>query len=175
MLPLARVVCAGLPVMDAPLLTAFVDRWRPETHSFHLPCGEVSITMQDVAMILGLPLEGNVVIGMIQTDGWRDMVEAHIGIRPPEPPEGVKDRKTSGVSSAWLKQNFNHCPQGAPQEAVERYARVWLWHLLGASCFLMVPGTLSHGWSFQFWDISGRTSLNTAGVGSTNLALPAAL
>ena len=76
--------------------------------------------MQDVAMILGLPLEGNAVIGMIQTDGWRDMVEAHIGIRPPEPPEGVKDRKTSGVSSAWLNQNFNHCPQGAPQEAVER-------------------------------------------------------
>ena len=65
MLPLARVVCAGLLVMDAPLLTAFVDRWRPETHSFHLPCGEVSITLQDVAMILGLPLEGNAVIGMI--------------------------------------------------------------------------------------------------------------
>ena len=50
--------------------------------------------MQDVAMILGLPLEGNAVIGMIQTDGWRDMVEAHIGIRPPKPPEGFKDRKT---------------------------------------------------------------------------------
>ena len=135
MLPLARVVCAGLPAMDAPLLTTFVDRWRPETHSFHLPCGEVSITLQDVAMILGLPLEGIAVTGIIQTDGWRDMVEALIGIRPPEPPEGVKDRKTSGVSSAWLRQNFNHCPQGAPQEAVERYARVWLWHLFGGFLF----------------------------------------
>ena len=50
MLPLARTICAGLPVMDAPLLSAFVDRWRPETHTFHLPCGEVTITMQDVAM-----------------------------------------------------------------------------------------------------------------------------
>ena len=87
MLPLARVVCAGLPAMDAPLLTTFVDRWRPETHSFHLPCGEVSITLQDVAMILGLPLEGIAVTGIIQTDGWRDMVEALIGIRPPGPPE----------------------------------------------------------------------------------------
>ena len=111
LLPLARVVCAGLPVMDAPLLTAFVDRWSLETHSFHLPCGEVSITLQDVAMILGLPLEGNAVTGMIQSDGWRDMVQAQVGIRPPEPPEGVKDRKTSGVSSAWLKENFNHCPK----------------------------------------------------------------
>ena len=102
-LPLARVVCAGLPVMDAPLLIAFVDHWRPETHSFHLPCGEVSITLQDMAMILGLPLEGNAVTGIIQTDGWRDMVEAQIGIRPPESPERVKDRKTSGVSSHWLR------------------------------------------------------------------------
>ena len=135
LLPLARVVCAGLPVMDAPLLTAFVDLWRPETHSFHLPCGEVSITLQDVAMILGLPLEGSAVTGMIQSDGWRDMVQAQVGIRPPEPPEGVKDRKTSGVSSAWLKENFNHCPQGAPQELVERHARVWVWHLFGGFLF----------------------------------------
>ena len=135
LLPLARVVCVVLLVMDAPLLTAFVDRWRPETHSFHLPCGEVSITLQDVAMILGLPLEGNAVTGMIQSDGWRDMVQAQVGIRPPEPPEGVKDRKTSGVSSAWLKENFNHCPQGAPQELVERHARVWVWHLFGGFLF----------------------------------------
>ena len=63
------------------------------------------------------------------------MVEAHIGIRPPEPPEGVKDRKTSGVSSTWLKENFNHCPQRAPQETVERYACVWLWHLFGDFLF----------------------------------------
>ena len=89
-------------MMDAPQLSAFVDRWRLETHTFHLPCGEVTITMQDVAMILGLPLEGNAVTGIVQGDGWRDMVEANIGIRPPTPPDGVNDRKTSRVSSHWL-------------------------------------------------------------------------
>ena len=26
------------------------------------------------------------------------------------------------MSSAWLKENFSHCPQGAPQELVERHA-----------------------------------------------------
>jgi len=79
------------------------------------PCLEVTITMQDVAMILGLPLEGKAVTGIVNIDGSRDTIEAVIGIRPPAPPEGVKDRKTSGVSSAWLKQHFNHCPQGAAQ------------------------------------------------------------
>ena len=57
-LDIALVVVRGLPTMDVPLLSALVDRWWPETHSFHLPCGEMTITLEDVAMILGLPLEG---------------------------------------------------------------------------------------------------------------------
>ncbi|KAL6321966.1 hypothetical protein AAG906_035881 [Vitis piasezkii] len=31
-----------------------VERWRSETHTFHLPVGEMTITLQDVAVILGL-------------------------------------------------------------------------------------------------------------------------
>jgi hypothetical protein len=27
---------------DAPLIAAFMDRWRPETHTFHLPVGEMT-------------------------------------------------------------------------------------------------------------------------------------
>jgi hypothetical protein len=41
-LDIALVVVRGLPVMDGPLLSALVDRWHPETHSFHLPCGEMT-------------------------------------------------------------------------------------------------------------------------------------
>ena len=51
-----------------------------------------------VAMILGLPLEGIAVTGIIQTDGWRDMVEALIGIRPPEPPEGSRTGRPQGLA-----------------------------------------------------------------------------
>ena len=43
---------------DRSLLTALVDRWRPETHTFHLPFGEMAPTLQDVAMLLGLPIVG---------------------------------------------------------------------------------------------------------------------
>nr|AAN04209.1 Putative retroelement [Oryza sativa Japonica Group]ABG65916.1 transposon protein, putative, Mutator sub-class [Oryza sativa Japonica Group] len=60
----------GMPVFNAPALTALVDRWRPETHSFHLPSGEMTITLQDVAMILALPLQGHAVTGRTETPGW---------------------------------------------------------------------------------------------------------
>ena len=46
-----------------------------DTHTFHLPCGEMTVTLLDVAMILGLPLEGHAVTRIVQSDGWRDMVD----------------------------------------------------------------------------------------------------
>uniref|UniRef100_K4ALS8 Aminotransferase-like plant mobile domain-containing protein n=1 Tax=Setaria italica TaxID=4555 RepID=K4ALS8_SETIT len=95
-LDIAVHVVAGVPPMDGPLLTAMVDRWRLETHTFHLPFGEMTITMQDIAMILGLPPEGHPVTGIIQNEKMRDMVAMHIGIRPLEPEDGDNSKKTSG-------------------------------------------------------------------------------
>ena len=52
LLTLGRLVEGGLVQLDRSLLTALVDRWRPETHTFHLPCGEMTPTLQDVAYLL---------------------------------------------------------------------------------------------------------------------------
>ena len=46
------VVCLGRMQYDRALVTAMVERWRPETHCFHLPFGEVTITLQDVQVCL---------------------------------------------------------------------------------------------------------------------------
>ncbi|CAN0921737.1 Protein MAIN-LIKE 2 [Linum grandiflorum] len=36
-----------------------MERWRPETNTFHMYHGEVSITLQDVAHLTGLSVLGN--------------------------------------------------------------------------------------------------------------------
>ncbi|KAK5803620.1 hypothetical protein PVK06_031268 [Gossypium arboreum] len=46
------------------LISALVERWRPETYTFHLPCGDCTITPEDVAIQLGLPIDGNAVTGI---------------------------------------------------------------------------------------------------------------
>ncbi|XP_072087434.1 serine/threonine-protein phosphatase 7 long form homolog [Arachis hypogaea] len=57
-----------------PLLAALVERWRPETHSFVLPVGEVTVTLEDVAHIFGLPIDGEPVSGW--TDSSSDFVQS---------------------------------------------------------------------------------------------------
>ncbi|KAK5818493.1 hypothetical protein PVK06_023432 [Gossypium arboreum] len=46
------------------LISALVKRWRPETHTFHLPCGECTVTLEDVALQFGLPIDRNTVMGV---------------------------------------------------------------------------------------------------------------
>ncbi|KAK5812947.1 hypothetical protein PVK06_028393 [Gossypium arboreum] len=45
------------------LLSALVERWCMETHTFIMLCGECTITLEDVAMQLGLRVDGAVVTG----------------------------------------------------------------------------------------------------------------
>ncbi|QHN92031.1 uncharacterized protein DS421_17g580100 [Arachis hypogaea] len=43
--------------LDEPLVSGFVERWHPETHMFHMSFGECTITLQDMAYQLGLPID----------------------------------------------------------------------------------------------------------------------
>ena len=43
---------------DPGLISALVERWHGETSSFHLPMGELTITLDDVSSLLHFPITG---------------------------------------------------------------------------------------------------------------------
>ena len=43
---------------DPGLTSSFVERWHRETSTFHLPVGELTITLDDMASLLHLPITG---------------------------------------------------------------------------------------------------------------------
>ena len=71
--------------LDHALITAFVEQWRLETHTFHLPHGEMTITLQDVEVIMGLPIEGEAMVGPSKRT-WTDVCAEMFGIQIPLDP-----------------------------------------------------------------------------------------
>ena len=80
--------------------------------------------MQDAGVILGLPLEGLPITGIIDSDNWNTLVEQHVRIRSSEAEGAGPSKKSGAVSSTWLRQHFSYCPPGAPEQVVERLKNI---------------------------------------------------
>lgn len=57
--------------LDHQLLTALVERWSPTTNTFHFIVGEMTITLQDVVIILGVQIDRPPLIGHTMVGGNR--------------------------------------------------------------------------------------------------------
>ncbi|WVZ85625.1 hypothetical protein U9M48_032527, partial [Paspalum notatum var. saurae] len=161
----ANLVRRGMPTFNPAALTALTDRWRPETHSFHLPCGEMTITLEDVAMLLGLPIRGQPVTGAAVSDGWRARVQDFLGTElPPAPAEGRRGR-VSGVLLSWLRARFGECPDEADHATVTYHCRAWVLHMFGSVLFPDGTGD-SASWMYihclRDWDDAGQYNWGSA-------------
>jgi hypothetical protein len=118
------------PPSNHGALTALIERWRPETHTFHLACGEMTITLEDMAMISALPIEGDALSADgINPANMRATLGELIGVAPDAP--GPDESDTEKVTHKWVRDNRGViCPDGALPPVVEQYARTYIWYLL---------------------------------------------
>ncbi|XP_071940085.1 serine/threonine-protein phosphatase 7 long form homolog [Coffea arabica] len=79
------VLESGYQMIDHSLITSLVERWRSETHTFHLLVGEATVTLQDVEVLWGLHIDGPPVIGVDtyrSIQEWGAICEELIGFSP---------------------------------------------------------------------------------------------
>ncbi|XP_042000176.1 protein MAIN-LIKE 2-like isoform X2 [Salvia splendens] len=120
--------------LDNPLISALVERWRKETNTFHTTVGEMTITLEDVAYLLGLRIDGEPVIGVTYTTCDSVCIK-YLGKAP-------DSGYTSGgmVKLSWLKEAFSVCPEDASIEDVEHHTRAYLLYLVGSTIFSTTTG-----------------------------------
>ncbi|KAG8489463.1 hypothetical protein CXB51_017444 [Gossypium anomalum] len=113
------------------LIFALVERWRPETHTFHLSYRECTITLEDVALQLGLPIDGNVVTSVSSISRPTTFFYELLGRLPSE-------EKFTSLRFSWLKANFEHFPSTANEWKVMQTVRAYIMHLIGG---VLMPDT----------------------------------
>ncbi|CAN1181272.1 Protein MAIN-LIKE 2 [Linum perenne] len=115
-----RAVLGHTPCKE--LVTALIERWRPETNTFHLVSGETTITLEDVEVLTGLPTTGRPLIVSSDERPVTDICEQWLGVQPP--PNALHGR------TSWVKRLFDRLPDGATPEVITYHARAYTWVLV---------------------------------------------
>jgi hypothetical protein len=96
----------------------------------------MTVTLEDVSMITGLPISGEAIVPPPKRADWREHLAARFGVPIPRTDSRQLQR---GVPLNWLRR-FDRCPAGAEDEVVRTHLVAYLLFLFG---WYMFP--TSHG------------------------------
>nr|XP_027186085.1 protein MAIN-LIKE 2-like [Cicer arietinum] len=116
--------------LNVGLITAMVERWRPETHTFHLPVGECTITLEDVYYILGLNVSG-FSVSCSNFVNVKEICQDYLGVIPPQ---GAT--KGNSIKLKWLKDRFDDVGENASVLEKQASCRAYILRMIGV---LLMP------------------------------------
>ncbi|RYQ97985.1 hypothetical protein Ahy_B08g094063 isoform A [Arachis hypogaea] len=131
----------GVVQCQKVLVNALVERWHPDTHTFHLPVGECAVTLEDVAMIFGLSIDGLPVTGMTLSSFKALEAEClhQFGVAPRK-----SDCRGSGIKLTWLR-DLKERLQLTDENSIQVYVKCHIMLLIGTILFGDKSGA-SYSW-----------------------------
>ncbi|XP_058732661.1 protein MAIN-LIKE 1-like [Vicia villosa] len=130
---------------------AFVERWRPETSSFHLLHSEIPITLDEIACLPHLPIRGTILShGRLTKKEVMGMLIEEMGVDPAVTLEEVERIRGAHVRFHTLQRIYDaelfatHQAAGDKAEANihrERVLRCYLLCLTGTHLFVDTSST----------------------------------
>ncbi|MFQ6621856.1 hypothetical protein Gotur_002941 [Gossypium turneri] len=113
------------------LISALVERWPPETLTFHFPCGECTVTLEDVALQLGLPIDGSPVTRVTAFIEPAALCYQLLGDSPND-----DESNFTGLKFTWLKAKFGQLSANATEGELMCAARAYIMHIIGGVLML---------------------------------------
>ncbi|CAN0905120.1 Serine/threonine-protein phosphatase 7 long form homolog [Linum grandiflorum] len=105
-----------------------MERWRPETNTFHMYHEEVSLTLQDVAHLTGLSVTGDALYVEYEKEtNWAAIVEEVLGKSP-----GGHLKDGGRVQMCWLHDSFYSCANVDDEAQLRQYPCATLLSIIGA-------------------------------------------
>ena len=101
----------------------------------------MTINLQDMEVIIGVPVDGLPVVGFTRMGNWGDLCAELLGHRPPNREVGAGKNTVvmegPRVKSKWLKEQFrNPFPANTTEVLVQQYARFYILEMLGGMLFM---------------------------------------
>lgn len=124
----------SMKMVDANLLSAFVERWHPETSSFHMPFGEMTITLYDVACLLHIPIRGDFYNRppSVSEEGAAALAEELLGVTYDEARAETTRNRGGYYRQEWLYRLFDMHHQTGMLDCA---ARAYMLLLVGCTVF----------------------------------------
>ncbi|KAL5177774.1 Protein MAIN-LIKE 1 [Glycine soja] len=127
---------------DPGLISAFVERWHSETSTFHLPVGELTITLDDVSSILHLPITGALhSFHALSTEEARFLLTELLEVSAEEGRAETTLTRGAYVRLGWVRDIYETRCQARRWIVV---ARAYLLHLVGCTLFDNKSATYVH-------------------------------